>query len=83
LHGLGFAGALSEIGLPEVHIPLALFFFSIGVEAGHFLFVGVVLGLMAVLRRLKAPLPSRVELIPAYVIGSIAAYWLIERVAGF
>lgn len=83
LHGLGFAGALSEIGLPEVHIPLALLFFSVGVEAGHFMFVGLVLALVAALRRLGRGLPRRAELIPTYGIGITAAYWLIERVAGF
>ena len=43
MHGLGFAGGLSEAGLPGSHIPVALLFFSIGVEVGHFLFIGVVL----------------------------------------
>ena len=51
MHGLGFAGGLSEAGLPDGHIPTALLFFSIGVEAGHFLFIGVVLSLIALLHR--------------------------------
>ena len=47
MHGLGFASGLSEAGLPDGHIPTALLFFSLGVEAGHFLFIGVVLSLVA------------------------------------
>jgi hypothetical protein len=46
IHGLGFAGGLSEAGLPVNHIPTALLFFSIGVETGHFLFIGAVLSLV-------------------------------------
>ena len=42
MHGLGFAGGLSEAGLPAGHVPTALLFFSGGVEAGHFMFIGVV-----------------------------------------
>ena len=44
LHGFGFAGALSEVGLPQGHIPLALLFFNVGVELGQLLFIGMVLG---------------------------------------
>jgi hydrogenase/urease accessory protein HupE len=50
LHGLGFAGGLSAAGLPAGHIPLALGFFSAGVEVGHFSFVAVALMLMAASR---------------------------------
>ena len=51
MHGLGFASGLSEAGLPDGHIPTALLFFSLGVEAGHFLFIGVVLSLIALVLR--------------------------------
>ena len=54
MHGLGFASGLSEAGLPDGHIPTALLFFSLGVEAGHFLFIGVVLSLVALARRVRA-----------------------------
>ena len=83
LHGLGFAGGLSEAGLPQGHIPQALLFFSMGVEAGHFLFVGVVLSLIALGRRTKLPVPQWVQLIPPYAIGTVAAFWLIQRVTAF
>ena len=83
LHGLGFAGALSEVGLPQGHIPLALLFFSIGVEAGHFLFVGVVLSVIALALRAKLPAPRWLQLAPPYAIGTVAMFWLIQRVAAF
>jgi hypothetical protein len=82
-HGLGFAGALSQIGVPDHEVPLALFMFNVGVEAGQLMFVAVVFGLLAVVRRVRgagATLPVRV---PAYAIGGLAAYWTIERVVTF
>ncbi|WP_430682249.1 HupE/UreJ family protein [Mesorhizobium australafricanum] len=91
LHGLGFAGALSKVGLPSHAIPLALLFFNVGVELGQLLFIGTVLGLLAILSRLwmvfvipKAPW-SRAwpQLGAAYCIGGVASFWLIERVSAF
>jgi hydrogenase/urease accessory protein HupE len=83
LHGLGFAGGLSEAGLPQGHIPLALLFFSLGVETGHFLFVGVVLALLAQARRTKLSAPQWVQLVPPYAIGGLAMFWVIQRIAAF
>ncbi len=84
LHGLGFAGALAEIGLPHDSIPLALLFFNIGVEIGQLLFVGALLLLAAAVRRVaRAPDPRWAVQLPAYVIGGVASYWLFERVAAF
>ena len=80
LHGLGFAGALAELGLPADEIPVALFSFNVGIELGQILFVGLVLAGRAVLRRLPVPWPKARELIPAYAIGSLAALWVFERV---
>jgi hydrogenase/urease accessory protein HupE len=79
MHGLGFAGGLSEAGLPVGHIPTALLFFSLGVEAGHSLFIGVVLSSIAVASRLRIPFPRWTELIPPYAIGTIAMFWVIQR----
>ncbi len=81
LHGFGFAGALTEIGLPEHAITLALLFFNLGVEAGQLLFVAIVLLAWAFLRRL--PLPAWSWRIPVYSIGAMAGFWTIERIAGF
>jgi hypothetical protein len=83
LHGLGFAGGLSEVGLPAGHIPTALLFFSIGVETGHLLFVTAVLRLMALGCRLGVSLPRWAELVPSHAIGSVAMFWVIQRVAAF
>ena len=83
LHGLGFAGGLSEIGLPEEHIPLALLFFSVGVEAGNLAFVGAVLALAAAWRATGRRTPAWATLAPPYAIGAVAMFWVIERVAGF
>ena len=79
LHGLGFAGGLSDAGLPVAHIPTALLFFSLGVEAGHFLFIGVVLSLLALAARVRMPLPHWAELVPPYAIGTVAMFWVIQR----
>jgi hydrogenase/urease accessory protein HupE len=83
IHGLGFAGGLSEVGLPVNHIPTALLFFSIGVETGHFLFIGAVLSLILLVRRAQVPIPRWAELVPAYAIGSCAAFWLLQRTFSF
>ena len=83
LHGLGFAGGLAEAGLPTGHIPLALLFFSIGVETGHFLFIGAVVALAAAARRLPWTAPRWAPLVPPYAIGAVAMFWVIQRIAAF
>lgn len=82
-HGLGFAGALSEIGVPQHEVPLALFMFNVGVETGQLIFIAAVLGLMAVSRRLPLTVPQGVWRVLPYSIGSLAALWTIERVLSF
>jgi len=82
-HGLGFAGALSEVGLPEHAIPLALFMFNVGVESGQILFVGGVLAVAAVLRRVPIAWPAGSWRLMPYTIGSLAAFWTIQRVSSF
>lgn len=87
LHGLGFAGALSEIGLPPQEIPLALLFFNIGVEIGQLMFVAAVLAAMGLLQYgLRVTRESSTyqwgQLVVVYWVGILAAYWLIDRVAG-
>ena len=85
LHGFGFAGALTEIGLPQGDIPLALFAFNVGVEAGQLLFIAAVLGLLrlATCVRLPAFVAQHARLATTYAIGIMAGYWFIERIAGF
>jgi hydrogenase/urease accessory protein HupE len=80
VHGLGFAGALKEIGLPQQHLPVALLTFNVGVEIGQLFVVTVAFGLY----RAVAAVP-RVALARApalYAIGAVAAYWSIGRVVG-
>lgn len=83
LHGLGFAGALAEVGLPQVAIPVALFMFNVGVEIGQLLFVSLMLLVMIVVRRLPTREPVWAVPGAAYSIGSIAAFWTVERVMSF
>lgn len=90
LHGLGFAGALSEIGLPQGDIPAALLAFNVGVEAGQLFFVGIVLSLFWLARK-AFPDPVRsfrkarssMSNLTGYGIGGMATFWLVQRVAGF
>jgi hypothetical protein len=79
-HGLGFAGALSEIGVPQHEVPLALFMFNVGVETGQLLFIAVVLSLIAMLKRLPLTAPQGAWRVAPYAIGSVAAFWTIQRV---
>jgi len=81
LHGLGFAGALTQIGLPRHDIPLALLLFNLGVETGQLLFVAALLALRAVLAHPTRNLPAWTIRLPDYAIGAAAAFWLIERTA--
>ena len=98
LHGLGFAGALREVGLPEHAIPLALAFFNIGVEAGQLLFIAaffVLVWTATILLPVSAgserdrqgttawSTSARLASPSAYVIGTLASFWLIERTYGF
>ena len=85
LHGLGFAGALAEVGLPENSIPLALLFFNVGVEIGQVLFIVAVLAIYEALSKLAAGRIDLARLAPiqAYAIGGVASYWVFERASGF
>jgi hydrogenase/urease accessory protein HupE len=81
LHGLGFAGALAEVGLPASDVPLALATFNAGIEIGQLLFLAAVLVALRALRTLRADFPRWVELAPTYAIGTLAAFWIFERTA--
>ena len=83
LHGLGFAGALAEIGLPPSSISVALLCFNVGVEVGQLLFVGTMLGLAWSARGWVARWRQTLRWIAPYAIGSVATFWVIERVVAF
>ena len=83
LHGFGFAGALVNLGLPQTDIPLSLLFFNIGVELGQLAFVIAAIGVIWLLGKIKFNWPNWVEKVPPYAIGSLASFWMIERIVGF
>jgi len=87
LHGFGFASALSEVGLPQTAIPVALLFFNVGVEIGQLLFIALVLAVIAlarrVMRRFAVPQPVWAWRVAPYAIGSVAAFWSIQRIVAF
>jgi len=87
LHGFGFAGALNDIGLPQSSIPLALLFFNLGVEAGQLLFIAAVFAVVAtagrMTRRIDLPRATWTWAVPPYAIGSLAVFWMIQRISAF
>jgi hydrogenase/urease accessory protein HupE len=93
LHGLGFAGALNEVGLPQHAIPVALLFFNLGVEVGQLFFIGCILTvtaravLVAKSQSQNGDIAKRAfaasDAVAAYIIGTVAAFWLVERTLGF
>jgi hypothetical protein len=81
LHGLGFASVLREAGLPQDAIPVALLCFNVGIELGQLAFVIVLLVLYRTARLLALPTPAWGRMLTVYTIGSLAAFWMIERAA--
>jgi hypothetical protein len=79
LHGFGFASGLTTMGLPRTEIPLALLMFNVGVEAGQLLFVVLILLLERAFRVLEVRWPRLIAALPAYTVGSLGAYWTIQR----
>ncbi len=80
IHGMGFATALREIGLPENHRIATLFLFNVGVEMGQLLFIMIVLGARRLLLPIVASYRQRIRYATLYAIGTISAYWFIERI---
>jgi hydrogenase/urease accessory protein HupE len=88
LHGLGFASALAEVGLPQLSIPVALLFFNVGVEIGQLMFIAAVLaaaaaGRLILQRHIRTFRTGWWSRIAPYAIGGLASYWVLERVAAF
>jgi len=87
LHGFGFASALSEVGLPQSAIPVALLFFNVGVEVGQLFFIASIFAITALLRqaeqRIGVTQPAWAWRIPTYAIGSVSAFWVIQRISIF
>jgi hydrogenase/urease accessory protein HupE len=87
LHGFGFASALSEVGLPQSVIPVALLFFNVGVEIGQLCFIASIFAVIALARqvaqRIGVTHPAWAWRVPAYAIGSVSAFWVIQRISVF
>jgi hypothetical protein len=81
LHGFGFASGLAQLGLPKSEIPLALFLFNVGVEIGQLSFVFLILLLERAFRLLMILWPRIIERLPGYLVGTLGAFWTIQRVA--
>jgi len=81
LHGFGFASGLAAMGLPKGEIPLALLLFNVGVEIGQIAFVVLILLLEGAFRALEIRWPRWVRAIPGYAVGSLGAFWTIQRMA--
>ena len=82
LHGFGFAGALTEVGLPQEEIPLALFAFNLGIELGQLAFVAVVLAARLLLRPATARAPGWLREAPVTAMGALAVFWCLDRATG-
>jgi hypothetical protein len=85
LHGFGFAGALTEAGLPSVDLPLALLSFNLGIELGQLAFVAVVLGLAAGVRRVwrsASRMAPTIRALSAQGIGAVGTFWCLSRFFG-
>jgi len=89
LHGLGFASALKEVGLPSTEIPAALLSFNIGIETGQIIFVAVVVSLLALIKSILVRFHRpgygliNIEMPVAYIVGGVSTYWLLDRIAAF
>jgi len=79
LHGMGFAGALAETGLPQDNLPLALLFFNVGIEIGQIAFILAALALWYVVRAPLSPRQEQLRWVPVYVLGSLSAMWCLQR----
>ncbi len=81
LHGFGFASALTSAGLPKAELPIALLSFNVGVEIGQLSFVALILLLERAFRILEVKWPRWAEALPGYTVGSLGAFWTIQRLA--
>jgi HupE / UreJ protein len=81
LHGFGFASALTSAGLPRADLPLALLSFNVGVEVGQLGFVALILAMERSFRVLEIRWPRWVQALPGYTVGTLGAFWTVQRVA--
>jgi len=80
LHGFGFASALTSAGLPRQELPLALISFNVGVELGQLGFIALIVALERSFRILEVRWPRWAQLLPGYTVGSLGAFWTVQRI---
>jgi len=81
LHGFGFASGLRATGLPQGDIAWALLLFNVGVEFGQLIFVFLMLAMARSFRALEIRWPRWALALPGYTVGTLGAYWTIQRTA--
>jgi hypothetical protein len=81
LHGFGFASGLTAMGLPQREIPMALLLFNVGVEIGQLAFVLLIVALERAFAILEVTWPRLIARLPGYAIGTLGAFWTIQRTA--
>lgn len=82
IHGVGFSGALEQLGLTRAEIPPALLFFNLGIEAGQLAFIALLLLLALPLRRFHDDVPRPLRFAPYYLLGILGSYWTLDRALG-
>jgi hydrogenase/urease accessory protein HupE len=80
LHGMGFAGVLTELGLPRSEFVPALLSFNLGVEAGQLTVIGIALVLFGLPFREKPWYRSRIVVPASIAIAAVGFYWSVQRV---
>ncbi len=83
LHGFGFSSVLRSIGLPQDEIPLSLLAFNMGIEIGQLLFIALIISILYFLKRYIKINELKIKVVLAYIVGTLSAYWFIERVMAF
>ncbi len=77
LLGMGFAGALAETGLPQMHLPTALLFFNVGIEVGQLLFIALLTALGVLIAKVSSAPWLRIA--PVYLLGAVSTFWVLDR----
>jgi hypothetical protein len=77
LHGMGFAGALADTGLPQMHLPTALLFFNVGIEVGQLVFIALLTALGVFIPRVSSA--PWLQVAPVYLLGAVSTFWVLDR----
>ena len=77
LHGMGFAGALAETGLPQMYLPTALLFFNVGIEIGQLAFIALLTVAGVLISKISKA--GWLQLAPVYLLGAVSTFWVLDR----